>query len=75
MYARGFRRCENCGPPEKGGEWKPPEKIANGRCVDCGRPVRMSPKDSTLKAIARGYLGSYSEVRRPGVPSASARTR
>jgi hypothetical protein len=65
MYAEGYRFCEHCGPPEKTGEWKPPSKIRKGRCVDCGRAVRMSPRDGTLKAIARGYIGQYSKVKLP----------
>jgi hypothetical protein len=63
MYARGYRFCENCGPAWTTGQWKPPEKIRNGVCQDCGRPVRNSPKDGELKAAFRGYLGHYSAIR------------
>lgn len=62
-YALGQRFCRHCGPPESMGEWKPARKIKDGVCVDCGHPIRNSPKSSLLKARFRGYEGKYTQLR------------
>lgn len=63
MYTLGRKFCKNCGPPESMGEWKPPEKVRDGHCLDCGCAVRNSPKQSFYKARVRGYEGKYSAIR------------
>lgn len=72
MYDRGFAYCRNCGPPDKGGEWKPPSRVKHGHCLDCGSAVRFSPKDSVLKAILRRRVNKYSALRPSIVKEAAA---